>query len=149
MTRFSKWSITCFCTKCLIERQMKTQFSLLHKSCIICNNNSKFICCRACITNNFVSLGVAGSRKYVIRLVMFGGLVGFSYCSHFVLITVVWIAPHASVPPHTHFSHPSCFTNDTNCASKHREWNLVVFKISLPPRSVIAGSQDCVYCTGT
>ena len=55
--------------------------------------------CRACVTNNFVSLGVAGSRKYVIRLVMFGGLVGFSYCSHFVLITVVWIAPHPSAPP--------------------------------------------------
>lgn len=55
---------------------MKMQSFLLHKSHIICNNNSKFICCRACITNNFVSLGVPGSRKYVIRLVMFGGLVG-------------------------------------------------------------------------
>lgn len=57
---------------------MKTQSIQLHKSCIICNNSSKFICCRARITNNFVSLGVAGSRKYVIRLVMFGGLAGFS-----------------------------------------------------------------------
>lgn len=61
-----------------------------HKSYITCNNNSnKFLCRRVCITNNFVSLGVAGSRKYVIRLVMFGGLVGFSYCSHFILITVL------------------------------------------------------------
>lgn len=68
---------------------MKTQSLQLHKSRIICNNSSKFIHCRACVTNNFVSLGVAGSRKYVIRLVMFGGLVSFSYCSHFVLITVV------------------------------------------------------------
>lgn len=29
----------------------------------------------------------------MITLVMFGGLVAFSYCSHFVLITVVRIAP--------------------------------------------------------
>lgn len=51
------------------------------------------ICRRACVTNNFVSLGVAGSRKYVIRLVMFGGLVSFSYCSRFVLITVARQSP--------------------------------------------------------
>lgn len=39
------------------------------------------------LTNNFVSLGVSGSRKYVIKLVMFGGLVSFSYRPRFVLIT--------------------------------------------------------------
>lgn len=65
----------------------------MNKSCVICIYNSKFIRSRACVTNKFVSLGVATSRKYVITLVMFGGLVAFSYCSHFVLITVVRIAP--------------------------------------------------------
>lgn len=66
----------------------------MNKPFIICIYNSKLIRCSACVTNKFVSLGVASSRKYVIRLVMFGGLVGFSYCSHFVLITVVGTAPH-------------------------------------------------------
>lgn len=46
------------------------------------------------LANNFVSLGVSGSRKYVIKLVMFGGLVSFSYCPRFVLIT-------AAPPPPT------------------------------------------------
>lgn len=80
---------------------------------------------------------------------MFGGLVGFSYYSHFVLITVVWITPHpsANCPP------PPRFTNDTKRESKHREWIFVVFKISLPSHrgiySVIAGRRGCVYCTGS
>ncbi len=98
-----------------IFTKLKSKWIQPHKSCIICNNSSKFTSRRACVTNNFVSLGVAGSRKYVIRVVMFGGVVGFSYCSHFVLITVVWIAPHpqCQLPPPR-------FTNDTKRASKYR-----------------------------
>lgn len=46
------------------------------------------------LPDNFVSLGVSGSGKYVIKLVMFGGLVSFSYCPRFVLIT-------AAPPPPT------------------------------------------------
>lgn len=72
-------------------------WTLKETSLLSCINHATIapnICCCACVTNNFVSLGVAGSRKYVIRLVMFGGLVSFSYCPCFVLITVVWIGSH-------------------------------------------------------
>lgn len=65
------------------------------------------MCLHACAPNKFVSPGVFGYRKYVIRLVIFGGPVGSRYCSHFFLITVVWVAPHSSA-----ICLPAAFPND-------------------------------------
>lgn len=105
---------------------------------------------RACVTNNFVSLGVAGSRKYVIRLVMFGGLVSFSYCSRFVLITVarIGLRLRASHPPPS----PSHKNDSEKCILDAERVRIFcsVFKMPPPPlshgscRSEYSGTRPCL-----
>ena len=61
---------------------------------------------------------------------MFGGPVAFSYCSHFRFNYSCMSTPTSNC----HFP-PSCFTNDTKCASKHGQQILAVFRISFASRS--------------
>lgn len=114
------------------------------------------ICRRACVTNNFVSLGVAGSRKYVIRLVMFGGLVSFSYCSRFVLITVARIGLRLRAGRPSPSTFPRFIKMTARSASGRGEsedfFFCGVFKIPLPPlshggrRSEYSGTRLCLLC---
>lgn len=75
---------------------------------------------------------------------MFGGLVGFSYCCHFVLITVVWMYSANCLPP---------ISQMTLSLHLNIVWIFEVFKISLPALSHwgFYGIERgvCVYCIGS